>query len=280
LGSLKTIPFHKNLSQNELKEEVKFHRLKSLNDYDTSLPHRHGYFELFFFEQGSGSHLIDYKKIDIMANTVHIVCPGQVHQLQLKSMSKGCFLTFSEAYLLEHLSAPIFQSLSYLQAYTEPSVLQLSNEEFSEYLDFTTKIENEPAPNLAIAWLNLILQKLKIAFENKSNFYLLTAKDETLIHFKTLLEKHFTEEHLPRFYAEQLAVTEKTLNRKIKEVHNITATEAIVNRILLEAKRLLINSHLSIKEIAFDLGFNDPAYFSRFIKKHTTKSPKEWKEEG
>ncbi len=274
-----TIPFHKNLSSSELKEEITYHRLKSSNDYDTSIPHRHGYYEIFFFEEGSGSHLIDYQRVEILRLSVHIVCPGQVHQLQLQNIAKGCFLTFSEAFLSEHLSSQQLQKFSYLQAYSEPTVLQSNKQEFQEYLNFSSQIEESNEPSLACAWLNLLLHKLKLAFEEKSEFYRRSAKDLELIRFKELLERHFTEEHLPRFYANQLSISEKSLNLKIKEVYNITATEAIVSRILLEAKRLLLNSRLSIKEISYDLGFSDPAYFSRFIKKHTSLSPKELRDD-
>ena len=272
---MSTIPFHKNLSPVELAEEVTFHRLKSSNDYDTSVPHRHGYYELFFFEQGSGSHLIDYQRVDIQNRSVHVVCPGQVHQLQLASVAKGCFLTFSESFLIKHLSLQQLHRFSFLQAYQKPAILQTGKSEFQQYLDFCLSVEQAEENGLACAWLNLLLQKLKLAFEAKSDFYRQSSKDLELVQFKTLLEQYFTAEHLPRFYAKKMGVSEKSLNLRIKSVHHITATEIIVNRIVLEAKRLLLNSKLSIKEISYDLGFSDPAYFSRFIKKHTTKSPKE-----
>ncbi len=276
---MNSIPFHKHLNSCELSERIKFYRLKSLHDYDTSLPHRHGYFEIFFFEQGSGQHLIDYQTIAIKEYSIHIVCPGQVHQLQLERMTKGCFLIFSEAFIAEHLQYTQILQLSFLQTNSLPSVLQLSNQDFDKYLTYTNEIEKAQDVNVQMAWLNIVFQKLKVAFESKSNFYAQTSKDEVLVRFKNLLEYHFTEEHLPSFYAEQIAITEKKLNQKIREVYGATTSEIIANRVLLEAKRLLINSSLSIKEIAFDLGFNDPAYFSRFVKKHTFKSPKELRDE-
>ena len=71
------------------------------------------------------------------------------------------------------------------------------------------------------------------------------------------------------------ALTKKNLNALTQQVMGESPSELIQQRILLEAKRLIIHSRTSFKEITFDLGFSEPGYFSRFIKKQTGYSPKE-----
>ena len=73
------IPIHN--SDKTKRKEVLVNRLSTLNDYDFSEPHRHDYFEFFYFEKGGGNHVIDFKEFEIQENSIQIVAPGQVHQI-------------------------------------------------------------------------------------------------------------------------------------------------------------------------------------------------------
>jgi AraC-like DNA-binding protein len=73
-----------------------------------------------------------------------------------------------------------------------------------------------------------------------------------------------------------LGTTEAKLNEVSKLHTNKTAQNVIYSLIVSEAKRLLLYEKLSVKEIAYQLGFNDPFYFSNFFKKHTSRSPKDY----
>lgn len=81
----------------------------------------------------------------------------------------------------------------------------------------------------------------------------------------------------PKDYAALLHVMERRLSEATKRCTGQTASEIIHERVLLEAKRLLVHSQLSISEVAYRLSIDDPAYFSRFFKKHTGKTPGEYK---
>jgi AraC-like DNA-binding protein len=100
----------------------------------------------------------------------------------------------------------------------------------------------------------------------------------TLIkNFKRLIEKNFTKLRLPREYAELLYITPNHLNAVSNDVLGIPAGEMIRNRVLLEAKRLLINQDMSISEIADQLNFNDNSYFTKFFKNYTDTTPEEFR---
>ena len=91
--------------------------------------------------------------------------------------------------------------------------------------------------------------------------------------FKTLLEKHYGDMPDVASYAALLNVTERALNDATREALGNTASRLIRDRVMLEAKRLLLPSEISIGEIATQLSFDDPAYFSRCFRKHSGRSP-------
>jgi AraC-like DNA-binding protein len=95
--------------------------------------------------------------------------------------------------------------------------------------------------------------------------------------YRLLIDRHFLELRSVREYAALLHVTDRHLNESTKKAVGRTASQLIYDRILIEAKRLLTQSSMGISEIAFSLGFEDPAYFSRFFRKATELSPGEFK---
>mgnify|MGYP001206112813 CR=1 FL=1 len=85
--------------------------------------------------------------------------------------------------------------------------------------------------------------------------------------FLGLVDEYYSENLTVGFYAEKLNITATYLSRLVNEVYNKSVSEFINERVVLEAKRIIRLSSKSIKEISFELGFNDPSYFSRFFKK-------------
>jgi AraC-like DNA-binding protein len=91
--------------------------------------------------------------------------------------------------------------------------------------------------------------------------------------FNLLVETHFREEHSVSFYARQLYKSPKTLSNLFAIYNSKTPSQVIQERILIEAKRLLTYTSKTVKQITFELGFEDVSYFSHFFKKHTSLSP-------
>lgn len=91
--------------------------------------------------------------------------------------------------------------------------------------------------------------------------------------FNLLVEFHFREEHALDFYAKKLERSAKTLSNTFSLYSDKTPLQLIQERIILEAKRLLAYTDKSVKQITYELGFEDPAYFSNFFKKHMSQSP-------
>ena len=96
------------------------------------------------------------------------------------------------------------------------------------------------------------------------------------IEFKLVVETHLSEQPSVNAIAEKLALSTNSLYRIVKEYSGVSPKDFFINRLMIEAQRKLHYSSLSVKELAYELGFNDPAYFSRLFKKYTGKSVSEF----
>ena len=97
--------------------------------------------------------------------------------------------------------------------------------------------------------------------------------------FIALVEKHFRKEHSVTSYAEKLFIAPKSLTKRLHHLDYPSPSQIIKDRLVLEAKRQLKFSTKTIKEIAFELGFEDPAYFSRLFSKNAGTSPAHYRQQ-
>lgn len=147
--------------------------------------------------------------------------------------------------------------------------------------DLVDEFENKDsiqAEMLRVLLKNLIIRTTRLIKEQTQ--YILkdaSSKNELLRQFNILVETHFRKEHGVGFYAEELFKSPKTLSNSFKEFET-TPLQIIHDRLLLEIKRLLMYSDISIKEITFNLNFLNVSAFSKFFKKKTGQSPIAFKE--
>lgn len=125
-----------------------------------------------------------------------------------------------------------------------------------------------------LAHLHALLTEFNTAyFEQYQDLDIHTnAKLSKYIAFKLAVENHLAGQHDVQSIAEELSLTSNTLYGIVKEYAGVSPKEWITNRLMLEARRKLQYSSISVKELAYELGFNDPGYFSRLFKKSTGKS--------
>ncbi|HEY1201389.1 MAG TPA: AraC family transcriptional regulator, partial [Niastella sp.] len=140
------------------------------------------------------------------------------------------------------------------------------------YLD-----KDETDTEIILAYLNTLLSELNSAyFKNKESANILNANLSKFIEFKLAVETHLTEQPSINAIAEKLALTPNSLYRIVKEYAGTSPKDYFINRLMAEAQRKLRYSTTSVKELAYELGFNDPDYFSRLFKKSTGKSASEF----
>lgn len=135
----------------------------------------------------------------------------------------------------------------------------------------------ETDTEIILAYLNSLLSELNSAyFKNREPANILNASLSKFIEFKLVVETSLTEQPSINAIAEKLALSTNSLYRIVKEYAGTSPKDYFINRLIAEAQRKLRYSNISVKELAYELGFNDPDYFSRLFKKSTGKSASEF----
>ena len=120
--------------------------------------------------------------------------------------------------------------------------------------------------------MNLLLSELNTVYFKNESATILNTNVSKFVEFKLMVETHLTEQPSINTIADKLSLTTNSLYRLVKEHSGTSPKDFFTNRLMIEAQRKLRYSNLSVKELAYELGFNDPDYFSRLFKKSTGKS--------
>jgi AraC-like DNA-binding protein len=244
-------------------------------------PHRHNYYTVLIINKAKGQHKIDFNSYKLSNKQIYFVAPGQVHQVIEKEKSFGFAMTFSNQFLIENsIRLSFIESLNLFQNYGQNPPLIPTDKQFEAIEGFSNeifKLFNSEA-NMRFLSIGAFLKLLLIECNNICTINPIESDRDNLIRtFKKEIEKNYKEEHSTTFYANQLHITPDHLNRTVKLKIGKTAKDYIQARIITEAKKLLYFTDLSNKEIGYELGFNEPANFSAFFKKHTQLSPSKFK---
>lgn len=241
------------------------------------MAHRHDYYEIFLFDKGGGRHEIDFHTYDIPDHSVHFVTPGQVHKVSRVPGSYGSIILFSrDFYYLGSKAAGVpLPDFSFLNtAAGGLPVISLSPDQFAVLQQLSANMGHDSSGGTPVhmemvrSYLHIFLLKCKLFTETNTQPSL-KAESLRFTSLKQLLESHYREQHLPSFFAGLLMVSVKKLNELCRQHSGLTMNGLIKERLLIEAKRLLLHSSYSVKEISYYLGFEDPGYFNRFFRKHT-----------
>lgn len=253
---------------------------------DLYFPHRHTFYQIVLFTEGGGTHSIDFRQFHVEAHQVYAMAPGQVHTWEFAPNTEGYIVNFNESFFTAICHDPHFvEGFPLFNAVSGSPVNLLDVECCGEVQILLEKMLNEfqqdweyKAEMLRAMLLELIVvlsRRLpRLAQPQVSRHQL-----NVLRQFERLIETHFRQKRLPREYAEMLYITPNHLNALVSAALGKSAGELIRERVLLEAKRLLVNSDLSVSQIASELNFEDNAYFARFFKKHTGVSPEAFRAE-
>jgi len=266
--------FQAGISSNQ---HLLFHELSG--EHLIEKAHKHDFFMMFLVKEGTGIHTIDFQEYPVQKLQLHILFPGQVHKWSLNKDIIAHQLMISRA-VFENIQT-VFQFTYSL--YQQHPVIELGKDVFDQlWYEFVAIRQELQQENILWSIINLrshlILQLISREVEQHFEDLQVYKSKPVLIKYHDLVDKNYKEHKSVSFYAEQLHITANYLNILCKRHLNVPATHMIQNRILLEAKRLLQASESSIKEIAYELGFNDLAYFSNFFKTQTGFSPRQFKE--
>jgi AraC family transcriptional regulator, transcriptional activator of pobA len=250
-------------------------------------PHRTNFYHVFLFENCQPIHFVDFEPIRIEPYSLLFIDKDRVHQFDQLLKYEGQVLIFTDNFFCTTETDTKFLRSSILfNDLVDKPTIKLDKIGFKKYTNICASITEElslPSDNLKHVLLKNHLHNFLLLAERqkRKQGYTELKKgadlDYTLL-FRDLLESSYTKLKSVNDYAKIVCISEKRLGQATTKVLGKTPKEIINGRILLEAKRLLVHTNFSIKEIGQELGFEDPAYFVRYFKKNTTTTPVEFRE--
>lgn len=232
-------------------------------DPDVEWAHRHSFFSLVWFTEGTGSYVIDFEEYEIKANRVFFVSPKQIHNWDYSDNCQGFILTI-DCVLGEEMN--LNYSFPYLDIHGR------SKDILSKV--FPDLIENFRCQRDIIIDIKYIYRLCeRFAQLNQSKQY---PTNPHIIAFKKLVTEKDTQNQSIESYAKLMQLSVSELNSLCKTYLGTTAKQYVLVIKLTEAKRFLLYGNQNVSEIAFQLGFEDSSYFSRIFKKKTTLSPSDF----
>lgn len=243
--------------------------------------HAHqGLFQTVVVLEGGARVQLDDHTAEVAGPCAIVIPPAVVHAFQFLPGTQGFVLTVAEAMLFDGASArsrPLFEAL-----FLEPCLLDLAREpaaaaRAAALLDQLMAEFRFPQLGRAMMceWLVrgvlLLLERQRAAASGGTRSE--RVRTQLFARFRALVEEHYAEHWPVPRYAEALGLTERRLNRLCRTLVNRSAFEVVQDRLLLEARRRLIYIAAPVSLLAYELGFQDPAYFNRFFKKLTGVTP-------
>lgn len=252
--------------------------------------HIHSFYQIIWFKAGKGKHFVDFKEYDVDDNSIFFIAKNQVHYFDANPGYRGILLHFNESFLIqENNEIEYFLKFNlFNNPYQQPSCCVNSRVNYSldEYLRL---IKHELAAKDEFGREELLRTYLKaflIQVQRRKNeleknqdqsLFQVGEKRLQLVRFVNLVDKNYKNGMTVTEYAKLLFVSARTLSDLTGQILGKSPSQMIQERIILEAQRMLLHSHLNINQIAFRLGFDDPSYFVKYFKKHTKTSPSEFR---
>lgn len=248
-------------------------------------PHRHDFFHIVWIERGTGLHVIDDTSYEVRPEALFFMAPGQVHDLKISDDAAGYTISFSSEFFALQLQDK--NSLTRLPVYDHEHHVDVvypgrgAAQDIRRTLErLRDEYENEGyrAQDVIRSYLFILLVQASREAVPAMGIEGSNRTQQLFRRFKSLLEEQFATAQEPVAYARPLRCTERALNDATRRCAGATAAQLIRDRVILEAKRLLAHSGVQVAQVASQLGFEDPAYFSRCFKKHTGRTPMEFRQ--
>ncbi|WP_338409258.1 AraC family transcriptional regulator [uncultured Flavobacterium sp.] len=253
------------------------------NKEHSTIPHKHSFYQLIWFKQ-SGRHYVDYEVINHEESTIFFISKNQIHHFCSDAVNEGIMIHFNGFFidqfdhdLLERISLSIFNEIEdpfvKLDAYDQKRFVNLATL-ISEELTLDDTYLKEQVFSLFRSLLFTIERAKRRTLETdisiNNDFQLAYA-------FKKMAYENISKFLSMEAYYDLLRTNKRDLAKISREYLKSTPAKVIQDIKILEAKRSLVNKKLSIQEIAYDLGFDQATYFTKYFKKVVGITPKEFR---
>ncbi|WP_158559282.1 AraC family transcriptional regulator [Deminuibacter soli] len=239
-------------------------------------PHRDNHFLLFVMDEGYVDMLIDFKRHQLQAPSISLIWPGQVHSLVEYRNAGGYTISFDAPLMPVPLQRALQQAIAHKPVF---SISPGLHQQLMQLCCILHQLNNDNQGIFTVPARHSILQSILTLLANEATVpdpCNRPADTRSVVieqDFRELLHTRFKEWKKPAEYAGALAISTSHLNDMVHQVSGFSVSHHIQQVVMLEAKRLLYHTPLSVKEISNELGYDDHGYFSRLFKKVTGCTP-------
>lgn len=250
---------------------------------------RNNYYSLIWLNKGEGKVKVDFSEYAFSDDSLFAFSPYQPFMLSTDQSVKGVAIQFHPDFFCihKHQAEVACNGVLFNNIYQPPFVKV--DEKAAETFNMLLGQMKTEMQNPALAQVELLVSYLKIFLITSARLKSEKAADQStankenkapfiLQNLKAAIEKDFKTKHTASDYAESLNISASALAKLTKNHFNKTLTNLISERIIIEAKRELYLSNKPIKQIAYELGYQDEYYFSRFFKTNAEVSPQLYRE--
>jgi AraC-like DNA-binding protein len=244
-----------------------------------SFPHRHTFYEIVLVTGGSGSHVVDLARLPLAPPQLYVIAPGQVHHWEAGGLA-GWVLVFNEDFLLSHP-----EDGAALRTLARRPPLGLDGEQSGRLESLLGAMLDEyqgAAPGFVGALSSylhiLVLRALRLPGAEAAGVAGVAGvtadrAGELAARFGRLIALPGARDRSVGALARELGVSAGHLHEAVKQATGRTPGQLVREQQTLEAKRLLLASDLTVRQIAERVGFGDPSYFCRFFRRESGVSP-------
>ncbi|QEC42027.1 helix-turn-helix domain-containing protein [Pseudobacter ginsenosidimutans] len=260
----------------------------------TSVRYRPDFFSFLFIREAFGKYTIDDLQFNMQPRTVYFTNPGNLRSFEWHQLNDTCLIVFTEAFLKEQVHSDIYNDFSFLLTETvEPRVLmpeqfraieelyQIIHREYSSNSPYRNKLIGSMLVSLLFKIREYFFQDYNPIYEgNRSSQIVRTFKQNLEQHFRDLAGGKTDTQLRVQDYADKQFLHVNYLSSVISSKTGKTVSAWIADKTITEAKVMLQNKQVSIKEVASRLGFLEASHFSNYFRKHTHQSPAEYRKQS
>jgi AraC-like DNA-binding protein len=243
-------------------------------------PHRHNFCQILYVTEGKGTHIIDFEPYPVQPIVLYFISPGQIHFWQAAAGIQGYVILFTSDFLVFDPQDPKgFHKLAFFHSLGRLPQLKLAQQQVMPIASIIQELVHEynsceiQRASALSAYLHILLVKIQRFYASGDEKENLAGASVLVRQFKYLVSEHYLTERSIQAYAERIGISTSHLSKLVKTMTGQTPGQIIRQTLVLEAKRLLANTDLTIEQISYRLAFDDPAYFGRFFKREAGMSP-------
>lgn len=260
----------------------------STSEVDDCAPHVHAFYEMLWFQEGYGHHTVDFVDYAVRPNTIFFLAPGQIHHFDKREGYKGVAIKMCTDFVGdEESTSGLFLKYNSFHTFDTAPYYTVDEATAAKLASIVADMEEESAhtgelgnSDVLRSLLCIFLVKVQRLGQREGGVRLDTHNPahKLFLRFRKMVEQEYQHLHTVQDYADRLNVAVRTLNRSVNQCSGKSPLVFINDRIILEAKRLVRYSNLMMKEIAFELGYEDPSYFVKFFKRQTGYLPSDFRD--